>query len=184
MGRAAMIAHSFIIILYAFNYPPVPRRVPPPHDCLAQGHHGTSPGAFPLSIAGVAMMDMARKLIRGVHRAIATPAQPRTRYERPLAVPKSVSNPPAAAAFTPLAHLCHLSRDSAELGYACICYHGTQVQYVRKSADRGYARPVYPRASTTLPGAADRRGNTTLLLPRCADTAPNVSEDRGSAGHV
>jgi hypothetical protein len=26
MGRAAMIAHSFIIILYAFNYPPVPRR--------------------------------------------------------------------------------------------------------------------------------------------------------------
>ena len=27
MGRAAMIAHSFIIILYAFNYPPVPRRV-------------------------------------------------------------------------------------------------------------------------------------------------------------
>ena len=28
MGRAAMISHSFIIILYAFNYPPVPRRVP------------------------------------------------------------------------------------------------------------------------------------------------------------
>ena len=26
MGRAAMIAHSFIIILYALNYPPVHRR--------------------------------------------------------------------------------------------------------------------------------------------------------------
>jgi hypothetical protein len=27
MGRAAMIAHSFIIILYALNYPPLHRRV-------------------------------------------------------------------------------------------------------------------------------------------------------------
>jgi hypothetical protein len=26
MGRAAMIAHSFIIILYALNYPPIHRR--------------------------------------------------------------------------------------------------------------------------------------------------------------
>ena len=70
-------------------------RMPPPHDCLAQGH-GTSPGAFPLSIAGVAMMDMSRKPIRGVHRAVDTPAQRGIRYERPLAVPKSASNPPSA----------------------------------------------------------------------------------------
>jgi hypothetical protein len=38
--------------------------MPPPHDCLAVGH-GTSAGAFPLSIDGLAMMDMSRKPIRG-----------------------------------------------------------------------------------------------------------------------
>jgi hypothetical protein len=43
--------------------------MPPPHDCLA-ADHGTNLRAFPLSIAGVTMMDISRKLIRGVHRAV------------------------------------------------------------------------------------------------------------------
>jgi hypothetical protein len=69
--------------------------MPSPHDCLAQGH-GTSPRPFPLSTAGVSMMDTSRKPIRGVHGAVDTPRQRAARHKRPLAVPKSTSNPPPA----------------------------------------------------------------------------------------